>query len=306
MHEWIEIVLPIPAAAADAAGYVFAELGSEGVTIENRELDTFVPPDPNEVASGILMVRAYFPQPDDVTALMQSILAGLVELAPAFPGWTPELPSWSTVRNEDWAEGWKQHFPATRISQRLVVCPSWEEFPAQPDDVVIEIDPGMAFGTGTHGTTRLCLEAVAEAYEAAEAPPRRVLDVGTGSGILAIAAAAFGAEAVLACDIDPEACAVAFENAERNQVNDRIVFTVAPLEELDGPHDLVLANILAEENVRLADALVRQVAPGGRLVLSGILIEKEGMVLDAFNRYGLGPASIRHNEDWSCIVYRRP
>ncbi|PKN12913.1 MAG: 50S ribosomal protein L11 methyltransferase [Deltaproteobacteria bacterium HGW-Deltaproteobacteria-4] len=305
MDEWIEVVLIVPTTVAETAGFVLAELGSAGVTLENRELDTFVAPDPEEMVSETLAVRAYFPQPADSAALLSAIQQRMLELAPAFPGWTPQAPSFTVVRNEDWAEGWKQHFPTTRISRRLVVRPSWEAFTAGPDDVVIEIDPGMAFGTGTHGTTRLCLEAVAAAFES-EMPPRRVLDVGTGSGILAIAAAAYGAEEIVACDIDADACAIAFENAILNQVDEKISFTIAPLEELEGSFDLVLANILAEENIRLADALLARLAPGGRLVLSGILIEKEEMVINAFKAYGLGSPEISHNEDWSCLLYRRP
>lgn len=305
MKEWIEVVLIVPAAVAETVGFVLAELGSEGVTLENRELDTFVAPDPEEIVSETLALRAYFPRPEEGDALLTAIHQRMLELALLFPGWAPQPPTFTVVRNEDWAEGWKQHFSATRISPRLVVRPSWEEFAAQPGDVVIEIDPGMAFGTGTHGTTRLCLEAVAAAFESAT-PPRRVLDVGTGSGILAIAAAAYGTEQVLACDIDPEACAIAFENAILNHLDEKIIFSIAPLEELEGEFDLVLANILAEENIRLADALVAHLAPGGSLVLSGILIEKEEMVVNAFNVYGLGGPEIQHNEDWSCITYRRP
>lgn len=305
MSEWIEVVVTVPAAAAETAGYLLAELGSEGVTLENRQLDTFVPPDPDLLVTETLELRAYFPYPEDSSALMQSIHQCMLEIAPLYPDWDPQLPTFSVVRNEDWAEGWKQYFPTTRISPRLVVRPSWEEFTPQPDDVVIEIDPGMAFGTGTHGTTRLCLEAVAAAFEG-EAPPQSVLDVGTGSGILAIAAAAYGAREILACDIDPEACAIAFENAHLNHVDEKISFTIAPLEELDGEFDMVLANILAEENVRLAHHLVTHLARGGVLVLSGILIEKEEMVMNAFNAYGLGKAEVSHNEDWSCILYRRP
>ncbi len=305
MNEWIEVLLIVPAAVAETAGFILAELGSEGVTLENRELDTFVAPDPDEVISETLELRAYFPRPEDSAALLAAIHQRMLELSPAFPGWVPQTPTFTVVRNEDWAEGWKQHFPTTRISRRLVVRPSWEEFAAQPDDVVIEIDPGMVFGTGTHGTTRLCLEAVAAAFESAT-PPQSVLDVGTGSGFLAIAAAAYGAGKILACDIDPDACAIAFENAVLNHVDEKISFSIAPLEELEGEFDLVLANILAEENIRLADELVAHLASGGRLVLSGILIEKEAMVITVFNRYGLGAPEIHHNEDWSCIIYRRP
>jgi len=303
MNEWIEVTLIVPPPAADAVAAELAELGCEGVTVENRELDTFVPPDPDEVSSETYALRAYFPAPEDPGALLAAIVERMEWLATAFPGWQPQPPSLQPVGEEDWAEGWKQHFPVTRIGRRLVVRPSWEVFTPGPDDVVIELDPGMAFGTGTHGTTRLCLEAIDSLC--AEAVPRRVLDVGTGSGILAIAAAACGAEQVVACDIDAEACAIALENAELNGVERAITFTVAPLEELESGFDLVLANILAEENIRLAPDLVSRLAPGGVLVLSGILIEKEGLVVEAFRRFPLTPPQISHSEDWSCLVYRR-
>ena len=173
-----------------------------------------------------------------------------------------------------------------RVGPRLVTNPPWEAFTPQAGDAVVTLDPGMAFGTGTHGTTRLCLEALAGLFEGA-APPRRVLDVGTGSGILAIAAAALGAEEVLACDIDAEACRTARENVAANGVADRVEVTDRPLEELTGGFDVVLANILAEENIRLAELLVSRLAPGGTLILSGIREEKEALVSAAFGRFGL-------------------
>lgn len=301
---WIEVELIVPSAATDVAAAELAELGCDGVTVDNRQLDTFVPPDPDEFSDENFPLRAYFPAPTDPAALLAAITERMVWLSAAFPGWEPQPPTFRTVRNEDWAEGWKQHFPATRISHRLVVRPSWETFDARPEDVVIEIDPGMAFGTGTHGTTRLCLEAVAAAFDRTP-PPRRILDVGTGSGILSIAAAAFGAERILACDIDPAACDVARENAERNRVAHMIEITTAPLDALEGNFDLILANILAEENIRLASELVKRLAPGGYLVLSGILIEKEALVVSAFAAYPLSAPAISHNEDWSCLVYQR-
>lgn len=301
---WYELRIKVPAEAVDLVGAALAELGCGGVTIEERVLDTFIPPDPNEPLQGDYELRAYFPADMPAEGLCQTVFDALQQLAAGVPGWTPGRPELLPVGNEDWAEGWKQHFSAVRIGPRLVVKPSWEDFAAAADDVVVELDPGMAFGTGTHGTTRLCLEAVAASYEQ-EVPPRRVLDVGTGSGILAIAAAALGAERVLACDIDPDACTVARENAEHNSVADRIEITVAPLEELEDGFDLVLANILAEENVRLAAELVRRVAPGGALVLSGILREKADMVATAFAAYPLTPPVISYSEDWACLVFHR-
>lgn len=300
---WIEVLIDVPAAAADPVAAELAELGCAGVTVENRQLDTFTPPDADEVLSAAPTLCAYFPAPADTAVLLAAIVERLAWLSTAFPGWQPQPPQVRPVNHEDWAEGWKQHFPVTRIGRRLVIRPSWEAFTPGPDDVVIELDPGMAFGTGTHGTTRLCLEALAALCETGV--PQRVLDVGTGSGILAIAAAAFGADRVVACDIDAEACAIALENAECNGVDAAINFTIAPLEELEDGFDLVLANILAEENIRLAPELVKRLAPGGSLVLSGILIEKETLVTTAFSRFPLSAPQISHNEDWSCIVYRR-
>lgn len=304
MKDWLEFQITVPAAAVDLVGGEMVDLGSEGLTVEERQLDTFVPPDPDEPLPALCRLRVYFPRPADVEALRRAVRERLQWLAAFCPGLQAELPEVVAVRQEDWAEGWKQHFPAVRIGARLVVKPSWEDFAAAPGDVVIELDPGMAFGTGTHGTTRLCLEAVAATY-AQGPPPRRVLDVGTGSGILAVAAAALGAERVLACDIDPEACRVAAENVAHNNVGDRVEISNAPLEVLEDGFDLVLANILAEENIRLGDELVRRVVAGGTLVLSGILQEKEALVTAAFARYPLSAPAISHREEWSCLVYRK-
>lgn len=302
--DWIELRMTVPAAAVDLVSAALGELGCGGVTIEERVLDTFVPPDPYEPLQGDYALRAYFPADENRAGLRQTVFVTLQQLAASFPDWQPTLPELVTVGNEDWAEGWKQHFPAVRIGRHLVIKPSWEVFAAAPDDVVIELDPGMAFGTGTHGTTRLCLEAVAASFEQAPAP-QRVLDVGTGSGILAIAAAALGAERVLACDIDADSCAIARENAERNRMAERIEITTADLATLEAGFDLILANILAEENVRLAPELVQRLAPGGTLVLSGILAEKAELVASAFAAYPLTPAVITFNEDWACLVLRR-
>jgi len=295
---WLEIVLKAPAEAADLVCDRLEACGSCGVTVAEAELDTFVPPDPDALFVGTLTLRAYFPaQP------VPELLARLRAELSSFPEVVMEGEC-AEVRNEDWAENWKQHFPPVRIGRRLVVRPSWEAFPLEPGDVDVLLDPGMAFGTGTHGTTRLCLEAVADCFEEA-VPPRRVLDVGTGSGILAIAAARLGAEEVLACDIEEDVCRVARENVAQNGVHDLVEVTLDPLEELPGGYDLVLANILAEENVRLAEELVQRLNPGGTLVLSGILQEKEAFVAQAFATFFHEPPVIRHRDEWSCLVYRQ-
>ena len=166
------------------------------------------------------------------------------------------------------------------------------------------LDPGMAFGTGTHGTTRLCLEFIAARHDAG-AGLRRILDVGTGSGILAIAALALGAESAVACDIDPVAVETTYTNAAINGCEKSIEATLEPLEKIPGSFDLVVANILAEENVRLAPELCARVAPGGYLVLSGILAEKVDFVTQAFNPRFTASSKVKYAGEWACIEYRR-
>jgi ribosomal protein L11 methyltransferase len=304
-ESWCEIHIHIPAAAVDLVCAELGELGCSGVTVEERRLDTFTPPDPDEPLVGPVRLRAYFDvEGAGVEALRLAVYERLRWLAPMFPGLEAHLPEVATVRNEDWAEGWKQHFPLVHIGRRLVIRPSWEEYSPVGAEVVVVLDPGMAFGTGTHGTTRLCLEALATLFET-PCPPRRVLDVGTGSGILAIAAAALGAERVLACDIEAESCRIARENVRNNGLQNQVEVTGALLEELEGDFDLVLANILAEENIRLADPLVSRVRPGGTLVLSGILQEKEALVATAFKAQPLNGPQFFRSDDWSCLVYGR-
>ncbi|PLX98020.1 MAG: 50S ribosomal protein L11 methyltransferase [Desulfuromonas sp.] len=297
-NSWLEIAIQAPAEDVDLLCERLERCGSSGVTVAEAELDTFVPPDPDELFVGSLVIRAYFPEQDG-----ELLLERLREELSDFPAASLASEGPQTVRNEDWAEGWKQHFSAVRIGPRLVVRPSWEDFNPGPGDVEVILDPGMAFGTGTHGTTRLCLEALAGCYES-QIPPRRVLDVGTGSGILAIAAARLGAEQVVACDIDDEVCRVARDNVVQNRVESLVEVTREPLEALGDGFDLVLANILAEENVRLADELVSRVTPRGTLVLSGILQEKEDFVVDGFRRYFAEPPERFHRDEWSCLVYR--
>jgi ribosomal protein L11 methyltransferase len=301
---WVEVRIKVPADGVDLVSGELMDLGCEGITVEERVLDTFTPPDPDEPAAGDLFIKAYFPATGNLRDLEHQVTERLNWLAPLVPGLDPLPPEIRPVRNEDWADGWKQHFGAVRIGQRLVIKPTWEEFSARPRDVVVNIDPGMAFGTGTHGTTRLCLEALAGLFEG-KYPPEEVLDVGTGSGILAVAAAALGAKRVLACDIDAEACRISAENAALNGVDDRVEVTGRPLEFLTEGFDLVLANILAEENIRLAPELLNRLRPGGILILSGILLEKEATVIDAFRQFAVSGPEISHLDEWSCLVYRK-
>ena len=302
MGDWLEMQVTVPAAAVDLFSAALLELGCTGVTVAERVLDTFEPPDPDE-GEPFPTLRLYFPAgaSEPLRLAVRDLLA---ELARSFPAIEPVLPVCHSVADEDWAHGWQQHFPPLRIGSKLLIRPSWCEEPCAPADIVLTLDPGRAFGTGTHATTALCLEVIARLADG-PLPPRRVLDVGAGSGILALAAAALGAETVLACEIDPEACQVAVENIAVNGFADRITVTTTPLEQLPGRFDLVLANILAGENIRLAPHLLAHLNPGGHLALSGILIEQEPQVTVAFAALPLELVTIDRREEWSCLVYRR-
>ncbi len=317
IDKWIEIIVQVPVVAADLVCNEFYELGSVGVVVEERELDTFIPPDPDETDAEFFAVKAYFTEDSSVQLLRQQVaerLRGLSEYFPALADIASVNMQFGTMAQQDWAEDWKQHFSATRIGTRLIIKPSWEDYSQQSDDVVVTLDPGMAFGTGTHGTTHLCLETLAALFDHPASDvasndtavlPSRILDVGTGSGILSIAAAALGATEVLACDIDPEACEVAKQNIADNNYSDVITVTDALLDKLPDNYDVILANILAEENIRLATQLVERLANGGTLILSGILEEKVELVTTAFNRFAMHGPELYYENEWACIVYKQ-
>ncbi|TLM63941.1 MAG: 50S ribosomal protein L11 methyltransferase [Deltaproteobacteria bacterium] len=301
-EDWLEIRLTLPATALDAVGQALMDLGCTGITVAERALDTFEPPDPDD-GEERPTIRAYFP-PGDLEALCRQVQATLEQLATGTPELADVRPDGRLLAAEDWASGWQQHFPPLRVGTRLLIRPSWSEEAADGADVVLTLDPGRAFGTGTHATTALCLDVVARLADG-PAPPRRVLDVGAGSGILAMAAAALGAVEVVACEIDAEACQVAVENIAANGLQHLIAATTTPLETLPGTFDLVLANILAGENIRLAPHFLAHLAPGGHLALSGILIEQEAAVAAAFAPLPLTLVTIDRRDEWSCLLYRR-
>ena len=204
------------------------------------------------------------------------------------------------VAEEDWAHAWKQYFKPQRIGRRLVVKPSWEEFAAQPEDLILEMDPGMAFGTGLHATTRLCLRALEEIVT----PGARVADVGTGSGILAVAAIRLGAARVEATDNDPLAVDIARQNAARNGVDDRITVAEAT-QPPTGPFDIVVANILPDVILGMADSLVAATRPGGTLIVSGIIEPRADEVRAGLTERGLSVLESPIEGEWVAIVAQR-
>jgi ribosomal protein L11 methyltransferase len=210
-----------------------------------------------------------------------------------------------TIHEADWANAWKDYFFVHRVGQRTVIVPSWRtsEYHPAERDVVLLLDPGMAFGTGLHPTTRLCLRAAEEMVEAGQ----RVLDVGAGSGILSIAAARLGAAHVDAVELEPVAAAVCRENVERNGVADQVAVRQGTLEGTpEQPFDLVLANITIRTLLELHPLLAANLRSGGRAVLSGVLAERADELLEVLRANGWRHDRTDQEQDWVALVMSRP
>ena len=203
------------------------------------------------------------------------------------------------VDEEDWSNAWKKYYHPVQVGEHLVVCPSWEAYDRQPDDVVLTLNPGMAFGTGTHDTTRLCMELL-EKYIT---PQDTVLDVGCGSGILAITAALLGANKIIGCDIDEVAVKVAGENAALNGVQDRIAFHQGDLtRQVEGSFQIICANIVADVIIRLSEDAGRYLAKDGIFITSGIIDTREQDVLNALEQNGFQVIERRTSGGWVALA----
>lgn len=208
------------------------------------------------------------------------------------------------VVDEDWANCWKEFYHVKRIGKHVVICPSWESFEADKDDKVILLDPGMAFGTGCHASTAMCLEMIE--YVFSEYAPSSVLDVGTGSGILAVAAARFGCERLLASDSDPVAVRAAGENFRLNGLDgfpEVLEYVGVPLHK--GKFKLICANLVASLLCRLAEELQEALDEGGVLICSGIVSERSAEVIEEFAQYGLRELRRLEEDEWVCLLLGR-
>jgi ribosomal protein L11 methyltransferase len=303
MTQWLEVALSADGEAAESIAEILARYGVQGVAVEHEG----IPPDKldeDEIPPARrFTVRAYLPfdgRLDETKAQIERALGYLNMMLPM-----PQ-PVYRPVDEADWAEAWKAHYHPIRIGERLIIRPLWIVRPLQPGEVEIALDPGMAFGTGTHPTTQLCLQAL----EATLPAGGRVLDLGCGSGILAIGAAKLGAAQVVALDIDPLAVTVTRENAAQNGVADIItasegsLATVIAAVDADPayPFDYVVCNILARIIIQLcSERLGDSVRAGGIAVFSGIIVEQADDVEAALRAAGLTPTGRRVMGDWVAI-----
>jgi len=325
---WIELSVQIDQEAVESVTELFAQIGyNQGVAIDQPFIGSPDGPEYTVDVSRPVVVRTYIPldeHAEEARAQLEQSLWALGMMRPVGDLQVRQL------EEEDWANAWKAHYPIRRIGERCVIVPSWLEYTPQPDDVVLYLDPGMAFGTGLHPTTQLCLQLLERYVQ----PEVRTLDLGCGSGILAIAAAKLGAQPVLALDNDPIAVHATIENVERNHAT-AVIKTVegslGPGAELghwlgsdwatkqratrasdgsvafepDAEFDLIVANILANVHVLLAPYMCQALKPGGVLVTSGIIADREADVVAAFEAAGLVPLERLAEGDWVALAHRR-
>jgi ribosomal protein L11 methyltransferase len=297
--EWLEIAVPAAPADVEPVADVLRRYAPAGVSIEEgrgaRERDG------RSSADGRALVKAYLPLDADLSRKRRALRRELCSLPLTLP--LPRLRG-RRVREEDWADAWKRFFGIEHVGRRLVVCPSWRRYRPAPGEIVLRLDPGMAFGTGQHPTTRLCLGLLEEHVR----PGDRVLDLGTGSGILAIAAALLGAGEVLALDIDPVAVKVAKANAAANGVEGRVTALEGTLDAPGAPlgsFDCVAVNINAETILDVAAAVVSALRPGGVAIVSGITVQWADECGRALTAAGAPVRDVAAEDGWGAIVSRR-
>lgn len=299
---WIEVALSVDGEAAEAVADLLQRYGHQGVVIEQDDIPPDKWDDGEAPPAQSLTVRAYLPADHRVEETKLQLETALGHMSLLYPMPTP---TYRSVNEEDWAEAWKAHYHPLRIGRRLYVRPIWVDVDATASDVVISLDPGMAFGTGAHPSTQLCLEALEDLTQ----PGARVLDLGSGSGILSIAAAKLGAARVLALDIDPIAVEVAQKNVEQNGVADKVTVQEGSLESVvtsSRRFDLVVVNILARAIIQMCEQHLGDVVrPGGSAIFSGIIQDQADEVEAALHRTGLEPYARRQDSDWVLIEAKR-
>jgi ribosomal protein L11 methyltransferase len=304
---WREIAVTVSSAGEEAVADLFYQLGCPGVSIEDLELlQSYVESgawdyhDFGEVnLTGTSVVKGYLCEDEELEDRLNRLDEGLKELLDRFPEWVVQAKG-MTVQEEDWATSWKAYFKPVRIGAHFLIKPTWEEVTPEPEDIILELDPGMAFGTGTHPTTSLCLEALEDLVK----PGMTVFDLGTGSGILAIAAAKLGAQ-VEAIDLDPVAVKVAQENIDLNQISKRVSAKRGDLGSvLEGQADLVLANIIADVILILLPDLKRILKADGEFIASGIIEHRSADVEAGMRENGLEVIEKRENSGWVLLRAR--
>ena len=312
--DWTDLQIIVPTRCTDAAADIAQMASPGGIQIEDySDMLEMVP----EIAHIDLIdetllaqsressiIHIYLP-PEANPAETLDYLTGQLKASDI-----PHAVASSAVREEEWATAWKNYYHPTRIGRRLTVCPTWEDYTPDREELVIRLDPGMAFGTGTHHTTRLCCRILEDVVR----PGDRVLDMGTGSGILSIAALMLGAQQAVGVDIDPVAVRTAGENAALNGYQEPIFTALAGdlvgdpalSQKVGNGYDVIAANIVADIIIALAPAFPQRLKKGGHVVASGVILPRKAEVLAALEKAGLAVLRVEEQEGWCAIDAQLP
>ena len=306
---WLEVSLLVDGELAEAVADVLARFAPNGVVTESTGVK-YVDEENIGVTVGPISVRAYLEVNDQLEETRQKLEEALFYLGMIQP---LPAPTYKNIADQNWMEAWKEHYKPIPIGKRLMIVPAWMDSP-EPSRIPIKIDPGMAFGTGTHPTTQLCLELIEKAIleNRNSNNEYRVIDVGCGSGILSIAALKLGATSALGVDIDIESVRNSRENADKNDIGAEFIIGQGSVAEVKAGQfafasaPLVVANILAPVIVRLFDAGLSDLAEtGGAVILSGILSEQAQKVIEAAQAKGLVLTERRQMGDWVALICRK-
>lgn len=308
---WARISVVTTHEGADLIANILMELGAAGTEIDDPSLvNEYIDAGlwdytdlPRAEDTETVTVRAYLPEDARLESSLLALAERIAALRHAGAALGAGTISHSFVADEDWAETWKAYIHTEKIGERIVVRPTWEEYTPSADEIVIELDPGAAFGTGAHATTAMCLRWL----EHLVSPGMRVYDVGCGSGILAVAAAKLGAGEVIAMDYNPVAVSVAEENIRQNNVHNVVACESDLLSACEGaaPAELITANIIADVIVRLFAQLDRHLAPGGTLLASGIIDDRIADVEQAAAQHGFTVLDMTCEKEWAAMIIRR-
>lgn len=307
---WQELSVATSEEAAESVANLFYEVGAAGVVIQDpQDIARYLSEaaweafeiSPDVLEAEHVVVKAYLPLNSSLDCRISYLEMQLAALEEHFPGFMAEL-SLTEISEEEWSQSWKAFYHPERVGQRIVVVPAWQKYEPTEDDLIVWLDPGMAFGTGTHPTTAMCIRFL-ERYIT---PGARVIDVGTGSGVLAVAAARLGAGQVTGVDIDPLATAIARENAAANSLAEIIMIQETDL--LAGvlcDADLIVANIVADPALLLLPQAHQCLTSGGFLIVSGIIRHRLAEVQMALLSEGFAVIEIDHQDEWVAMVCQK-